>query len=167
MLRNRVWAVAAMLVLFSAGVALAQTEERAGGFDFGLSLGLGADSFLIDGQEVTYQKITLAPDFAFGKFGIGLEITLHYTFTQAAGIEPVKTEGDWVPGPGQTILDVYLPKFQYIRYGLKGDPLFVKLGSIEDATLGNGFIMNNYDNTLFLPERRIFGLALDLDGALF
>jgi hypothetical protein len=156
-----------MLVLFSAGVALAQTEERAGGFDFGLSLGLGADSFLIDGQEVTYQKITLAPDFAFGKFGIGLEITLHYTFTQAAGIEPVKTEGDWVPGPGQTILDVYLPKFQYIRYGLKGDPLFVKLGSIEDATLGNGFIMNNYDNTLFLPERRIFGLALDLDGALF
>jgi hypothetical protein len=132
-----------------------------------LSLGIGAESFFIDGQYVTYQKVTLSPDLAFGKFGIGLEITLHYTFSDLPGIEPVKTEGDWVPGPGQTIADVYLPKFQYIRYGLKGEPLFVKLGSIEDGTLGNGFIMNNYDNTLFLPERRIFGLALDLDGALF
>jgi hypothetical protein len=167
MLRNRVWAAAAALVLLLAGGAFAQTQEKAGGFDFGLNLGLGADTFYINGQDVTYQKITLAPDISFGKFGIGLELTLHYTFTQASGIEPVKTEGDWVPGPGQTILDVYLPKFAYIRWGHKGDPLFVKLGSIDDATLGNGFIMNGYDNTLFLPDRRIFGLALDLDGSLF
>jgi hypothetical protein len=27
--------------------------------------------------------------------------------------------------------------------------------------------MANYDNTLFLPEKRIFGLGVDLDGALF
>jgi hypothetical protein len=161
MLRNRVLASAVLLVVLAAGGAAAE------GLDFGLSLGIGAESFFIDGQYVTYQKVTLSPDLAFGKFGIGLEITLHYTFSDLPGIEPVKTEGDWVPGPGQTIADVYLPKFQYIRYGLKGEPLFVKLGSIEDGTLGNGFIMNNYDNTLFLPERRIFGLALDLDGALF
>jgi len=167
MLRNRAWVVAVGMLFLAANGAFAQAEEKAGGLDFGLSLGIGADSYYIDGQYVTYQKITLSPDIAFGKFGIGLELTLHYTFTQTAGIEPVKTEGDWVPGPGQTVLDVYLPKFQYIRYGLKGEPLFVKLGSIEDGTLGNGFIMNNYDNTLFLPGRRIFGLALDLDGALF
>jgi hypothetical protein len=167
MLRNRVLASVIMLAVLAAGGAWAQEAEKAGGLDFGLSLGIGADSFFINGQYVTYQKITLAPDLAFGKFGIGLEITLHYTFSQLPGIEPVKTEGDWVPGPGQTIADVYLPKFQYIRYGYKGDPLFVKLGSIEDGTLGNGFIMNNYDNTLFLPELRIFGLAFDLDGSLF
>jgi hypothetical protein len=167
MLGNRVVATAALLVLLVAGGAFAQEGGKAGGFDFGLNIGIGADSFFIDSQYVTYQKITLSPDLAFGKFGIGLELTLHYTFSDEPGIEPVKVEGDWTPGPGQTILDVYLPKFKYIRYGFKGDPLYVKLGSIEDGTLGNGFIMNNYDNTLFLPGRRIFGLALDLDGALF
>jgi hypothetical protein len=52
----------------------------------------------------------------------------------------------------------------YIRYGFKGDPLYAKLGSIEDGTLGNGFIMNNYDNTHFLPGQRIFGLAFDWTG---
>jgi hypothetical protein len=167
MLRNRALASAVLLAVLAAGGAWAQEAEKAGGLDFGLSLGIGADSFFIDGQYVTYQYVTLAPDLAFGKFGIGLEFTLHYTFSDLPGIEPVKTEGDWVPGPGQTIADVYLPKFKYIRYGYKGDPLFVKLGSIEDGTLGNGFIMNNYDNTLFMPELRIFGLAFDLDGSLF
>jgi hypothetical protein len=118
---------------------------------------------------VTYQKLTVSPDIAFGKFGIGLELTLHYTFTDEAGVDPIRTEGDWIPDPAldQNYLDVYLPKFMYIRYGFKGDPLYAKLGSIEDGTLGNGFIMNNYDNTLFLPGQRIFGLAFDLDGALF
>ena len=118
---------------------------------------------------MTYQNLTLSPDIAFGKFGIGLELTLHYTFTDEAGVDPIRVEGDWIPDPAlnQNYLDVYLPKFKYIRYGFKGDPLYAKLGSIEDGTLGNGFIMNNYDNTLFLPEQRIFGLAFDLDGALF
>ena len=169
MLRKRMLVVLTVLAL-SLPVAIS-AEEAEGGFDFGLNLGIGADSFYIDDTigYVTYQKLTVAPDIAFGKFGIGLELTLHYTFTDEAGVDPIRVEGDWIPDPalGQNYLDVYLPKFKYIRYGFKGDPLFVKLGSIEDGTLGNGFIMNNYDNTLFLPERRIFGLAFDLDGALF
>jgi hypothetical protein len=169
MLRKRMLVVLTVLAL-SLPVAIS-AEEAEGGFDFGLNLGIGADSFYIDDTigYVTYQKLTVAPDIAFGKFGIGLELTLHYTFTDEAGVDPIRVEGDWIPDPAlrQNYLDVYLPKFKYIRYGFKGDPLFVKLGSIEDGTLGNGFIMNNYDNTMFLPERRIFGLAFDLDGALF
>jgi len=169
MLRKRMLVVLTVLAL--SFPFLAAAEE--GGFDFGLNLGIGADTFKIGTDYVTYQKLVLSPDLAFGKFGIGLELTLHYTFTDEAAIaslnKPIKVEGDWIPDPalGQNYLDVYLPKFKYIRYGLKGEPLFVKLGSIEDGTLGNGFIMNNYDNTLFVPEQRIFGLAFDLDGALF
>ena len=167
--RKRMLVVLTVLALSLPFAVSAQGAE--GGFDFGLNLGIGADTFFINDTigYVTYQKLTLSPDIAFGKFGIGLELTLHYSFTDEAGVDPIKVEGDWIPDPalGQNYLDVYLPKFKYIRYGLKGEPLFVKLGSIEDGTLGNGFIMNNYDNTLFLPERRIFGLAFDLDGALF
>jgi hypothetical protein len=169
MLRKRMLVVLAVLALSLPFAVSAQ--EAGGGFDFGLTLGIGADTFYINDTigYVTYQKLTVSPDIAFGKFGIGLELTLHYTFTEEAGVDPVRAEGDWIPDPArdQTLLDVYLPKFKYIRYGFKGDPLYAKLGSIEDGTLGNGFIMNNYDNTLFLPEQRIFGLAFDLDGALF
>lgn len=169
MLRKRMLVVLAVLAMLLPSAISAQGAE--GGFDFGLKLGIGADTFYIDDTigYVTYQKLTVSPDIAFGKFGIGLELTLHYTFTDEAGVDPIRTEGDWIPDPAldQNYLDVYLPKFMYIRYGFKGDPLYAKLGSIEDGTLGNGFIMNNYDNTLFLPGRRIFGLAFDLDGTLF
>jgi hypothetical protein len=134
-------------------------QEGEGGLDFGLSIGIGAETF--DG--VTYQTLKLSPDIAIGKFGIGLEFVLHYLFAPDFQVR----EEDWVPTGDENFLDVYLPIFKYVRYGFKGDPLYAKFGSIEDGLLGNGFIMGGYDNTLFLPEERIFGLSFDLDGALF
>ncbi len=147
----------AVLVLCVSVFAFAQEGE--GGFDFGLSIGIGAETF----GGVTYQTLKLSPDIAIGKFGIGLELTLHYLFTPDLEVR----QEDWLPTGDDNILDVYLPKFKYLRYGFKGDPLYAKFGSIEDGLLGNGFIMGGYDNTLFLPEKRIFGLSFDLDGALF
>ena len=153
----------AVLALCTAFLAFGQEEEGEGGLDFGLVIGIGAETFEEDDESVTYQMLRVSPDIAIGKFGIGLELTVHYSF---APDFQVRRE-DWVPTGDDTVLDVYLPKFKYVRYGFKGDPLFVKLGSIEDALLGNGFIMGGYDNTLFLPEKRIFGLSFDLDGTLF
>ncbi len=147
----------AILVLCCSAFAFAQEGE--GGFDFGLNIGIGAETF----GGVTYQTLKMSPDIAIGKFGIGLELTLHYLFAPDFEVR----QEDWVPIGDDNILDVYLPKFKYVRYGFKGDPLYAKFGSIEDGLLGNGFIMGGYDNTLFLPEKRIFGLSFDLDGALF
>jgi hypothetical protein len=119
-------------------------------------------------EPVTWQTLSLAPDFAFGNFGIGIDLTFHYRFTGGDGGEFQFRTADWVPEEaGVTFLELYLPRFRYIRWGFRGDPLYIKLGSIDDATLGNGFIMGNYANTLFLPELRIFGLNFDLDGELF
>jgi hypothetical protein len=160
MVKNmKVLAAITVIILFGASFAFAQEEE--GGFDFGLSIGIGANT--IGGEP--YSSFILSPDIAIGKFGIGLELILNYQMNEPFP-DSIRTE-DWAPSGDQTFLDVYLPKFRYIRYGFKGEPLYVKLGSIDDAILGNGFIMNGYDNTLFLPERRIFGLSFDLDGALF
>ena len=150
----------AILVFFCAGFVFAQEEE--GGFDFGLSIGIGAETY--NGEM--WQTIKLSPDIAIGKFGIGLELTMNYQF------EPTFTvrQEDWVPTGDDSFLDVYLPKFKYIRYGFKGDPLYAQFGSIEYAILGNGFIMGGYNNTLFLPafqNRKALGLSFDLDGALF
>jgi len=150
----------AVLVLFGASFAFAQEGE--GGFDFGLSIGIGAETF--DGEM--WQTIKLSPDLAIGKFGIGLELTMNYQFEPSFTVR----QEDWVPTGDDSLLDVYLPKFKYIRYGFKGDPLYAQFGSIEYALLGNGFIMGGYDNTVFLPfyqDRKALGLSLDLDGALF
>jgi hypothetical protein len=166
-----------MIILLSFTLTLpCFAEDSSGeGFHFNFDLGLGVESFNEDtdndGLEdnmVTYQKLMLAPDISFGKFGIGFELLFHYQYQNN---ELTIREADWIPqGDNPEFLDyleLYLSKFRYVRYGLKGEPLFVKFGSIDDGTLGNGFIMGNYSNTLFLPERRLFGLALDVDGDLF
>ncbi|UCF97225.1 MAG: hypothetical protein JSV89_18940 [Spirochaetaceae bacterium] len=157
MVKNIKVLTVAILILCCSGPAFAQEED--GGFGFGLNIGIGAQTF--DGT--TYQSLKLSPDISFGKFGIGLELTMNYQFAPDFTVR----QEDWWPTGDDTFLDVYLPKFKYIRYGFKGEPLYVKFGSIEDALLGNGFIIGGYDNTLFLPEKRIFGLSFDLDGTLF
>lgn len=174
-MRIRIRAVGlALLVLFaSAAMVVAQEEDL--GLGFGFDLGIGAESFPefdSEGNEeiVTYQTLSLNPDLAIGPFGIGLDVTLHYRFTGGETSDEFEIrEEDWIPVAegSPTFLELYLPLFRYVRWGLKGEPLFIKLGSIDDATLGNGFIMGNYSNTLFLPEKRIFGLNFDIDGNLF
>ena len=175
---HRFAAVLVGLTLAVAPFGFAQEEEPAIP-DLGLDLGIGTEFFPGDGPDLdldgfpdglSFQKIVLAPQFAIGKFGIGLDITLHYRFTGGPmGNEFEIRPEDWVPADQTFIsfLDLYLPKFAFVSWGQRGEPLFIKLGSIDDATLGNGFIVGNYDNTLFLPDTRIFGLNLNLDGQLF
>jgi len=134
---------------------------------FNMTIELGAESFNEDGEQVTYQRLGLNPEFVMGKVGIGLGLTLHYRFVDDEGDSTLDfREEDWIPDENNSFLDIYLPLFRYVRYGQKGQPLYAKIGSISDATLGTGFIMANYSNSLFLPEKRIVGLAFDVDGQL-
>ncbi len=146
--------------------------DSGSGASFGLDLGIGVETFNeeIDGviTPISWQTVSFAPELIFGKFGIGLDLTLHFRFTGGENSDEFEFRStDWVPESGRDILPLYLPKFQYVRWGLKGDPIYIKLGSINDARLGNGFIMGGYANTVFLPEKRLFGLSFDLDGELF
>lgn len=144
------------------------SESAAPESGFNMTIEIGAETFNEDGEQVTYQSLGLNPEFTFGKVGIGLGVTLHYRFVDDTGDSTVDfREEDWIPDDEKSFLDIYLPLFRYVRYGQKGDPFYGKIGSIEDATLGTGFIMANYSNALFLPEKRIVGLALDVDGQLF
>ncbi len=147
-----------------------------GGMDFGFDLGIGVQTFEDSetGDSETYQQLSLRPDIAFGKFGIGLNVQLHYRFVpeeDGDGTRLEVREADWVPAEEQRnfqgVMALYLPKISYLRWAQKGDPLFAKFGSIDDSTLGNGFIMGNYSNMQFLPDRRLLGLNLDVDGRLF
>jgi hypothetical protein len=152
-----------VLIALAVAPVLAQAADGDGGFDFGMGLGIGVATF----ADGTWQSLSLSPDLALGKFGIGLDVKLNYRFTGGSGNEFEIRTADWVPADFQDFLKIYLPKITYIRWDEKGAPLYIKLGSIDDGTLGNGFIMSGYSNTLFVPDERHFGLAFDLDGALF
>lgn len=160
----------------TAYTALAETAEKSqDGFGFGLGIGIGVQSLLNpdytgsgpEQKSLTYQSLSLIPEFSYGKFALGFSFIANYRFTAGDnGDEFEVRKEDWEAGDFQEFLEVYLPKIRYARYGNKGDPLFVKLGTIEDATLGNGFILGNYSNAMHLPETRLFGMNLDVDGSL-
>ena len=161
-----------LILVFSLLLTSALTAQDTDNSDmeFGLGLLLGVDTFDSDtGEPETYQTLALKPDIALGDFGVGLDLVLHYSFVDPATNDgsslKIRTE-DWIPADGD-FLKLYLPKITYIRYGYKGDSLYVKFGQIEDATLGTGFIVNNYSNTLFQPDEKIMGLNFDIDGNLF
>jgi hypothetical protein len=114
------------------------------GYFYG-GLGMG----FIDGQS--YVTFSLRPELAIGKIGIGLDVNLRYN--TATG--ELRRE-DW-----DTSYDI-LRAIRYVRYGRKRDPFYTRVGTLDAARLGHGFIMNFYNNELVYDERKV-GLELDVD----
>ncbi len=162
--------LAILLITSSAYSDEERPEASSGGLGFQAGIALGTDVLLdSSGNPETWNSLGFQPDLSIGPFGVGLDLTLRFKLMPTAD-EAIRVYlGDWRPeeGSGKSYLDLYLPKIMYLRYGLRGEPLFVKLGSIDDLTLGNGFIVGDYANTRFLPAQRVFGLNLGLDGNLF
>lgn len=164
---KKLWTAFAIVALLCAGTAFGQTAASQPAFQAGVTLGTDA----YDGESWT--RLGFTPDLAFGKFGVGLDLTLHFQLYPAQYPDQavIFYPGDWMAPSGASFGDwasLYLSKILYVRYGQKGqDPLFVKAGSISDFTLGNGFIMGNYSNMSFYPQTRFTGLDLGLDGAMF
>ncbi len=143
------------------------SSDDAARFHFGFGVGLGTQSFDEDGSTVVYQSVAIYPTIAYGPFSVGLDLALNYTFTGGGGDEADIREADWVPDDDRNIAEVYLPKIRFLQWAQEDDPLFAKVGSLDAVTLGNGFIMGSYTNTQFLPDRRILGARLNVDGAAF
>lgn len=165
-MKKTIIAIAALCILAPLTFA-----EDSNGPEFQAGISLGTDVLInAAGASETWNNLGFQPDLALGPFGIGLDLTVRFKLMPDPDTALEIYPGDWVPDyedSGKSILDLYLPKVMYVRYGLRGDPLFAKLGSIDDLTLGNGFIVGEYSNTRFLPTQRITGLDVGVDGALF
>jgi hypothetical protein len=99
---------------------------------------------IIDGK--VYQQFGLRPDIPFGKFGVGLDLTFRFD-------ENGKFKDDeWKSGQD------YLEKIYYVRYGLPGDPLYVRVGALDNVTLGYGMVMRRYANTVQYPDIKRVGI---------
>jgi hypothetical protein len=118
-----------------------------GGKGFGLGMEFG--SVTIDGTN--FNTIRLQPDLDLGIFGVGLDLNFEFD-----GYGNFRTT-EW--NSWQAIVS----KVKYLRYGRKNELLYLKVGSISDFVLGNGMIVNGYNNALNEPAMRKLGLAWDMD----
>ena len=134
-------------------------------------LGMEIGSMNIGG--VTYQMVALEPTFRIGSFKAALYLPLIYTgdmFTPADRYRPLGNN-EWSFGTDQTgalpivedILTDLLLKIKYIEWGQQRDPFFLKVGNLEDITVGHGLIMRNFANDVDFPAVRRVGVNVGLD----
>ena len=161
-----------IILILLLTMSLTLFSQEAEGSD-GMGMGIGLSNQILDGKN--YQSIALMPEVNLGFFGIGLNIDMRFTLDIDLADPDNPTpefaifEDDWIIEDGdiQDYLSLYLPKIAYIRLGHKNEDFYLKAGQFTRATLGNGSILSDYSNTQFMPESKVFGLAFDLDGALF
>ena len=129
----------------------AQTKAAAtakGGGTEGVVKG-GVGMTWIDGEA--YYLVSLAPEIAFGKWGVGLDLNLHVSSKdQKIRKEDFDETYD------------YIRIIRYIRYGSKGDEIYVRVGALDYSKLGHGFILYNYKNSPSFDNRKV-GTEFDLD----
>ena len=109
-----------------------------------VNLGAGLGSVTIDG--VIYNQLALRPEIKFGKLGVGLDLVMY--------IDP---QGNIRKDEWDEPTD-FFDKILYVSWGAKGDPFFVRYGTLENMTLGYGGLIYGYSNTMEFPEVRRIGL---------
>ena len=107
------------------------------------------------GDEQWY-RLAFRPDVPVGNWGFAFDVELF-----------INSEGDfsdrgWEFDNSTQTLDTVLRKLYYVRYGKPDDDTFVKIGALDNVSLGYGLIMNNYRNTLEYPGVKKTGLQFHL-----
>ena len=106
----------------------------------------------IDGK--LYYGFHLTPEVSFDNWGIGLNLQLDFDQQGNLRKENYNDFSD------------YLSIIRYVRYGLKNDPVYIKVGALDYYTLGHGSIIDNYNNSPTFDARRI-GMVADIDYGKF
>ena len=104
----------------------------------------------IDGK--VWNQIALRPIVPFGKFAVALDLVFY--FDQDGNIH----QDEWDFSSPENTKNTIIDKIYYIRYGLKNDPLYFKIGSLDRVDLGYGILVNAYSNAIQYPQVRKVGL---------
>ncbi|MDR2734374.1 MAG: FecR family protein [Spirochaetota bacterium] len=118
-----------------------------------------AGSEIIDGTA--YSVLILSPRLQFGHFALGLYLPVYTEPNELLKPKKWYNYDEWNFDGGSDFIRDFLLKFMFIQWGQKHDPLYIKLGSIDDFVIGNGFLMNNFNNTLEFPANRRIGFQFD------
>ncbi len=117
-------------------------------------------ALLIDNKM--YYEINIQPEFVFGQLKMGLDLPLRWN--DEDGIRKEDWDGK------EDIATI----FRYIQWAEKNaEPLYLRVGNIDKATLGNGFIVSDYANmsredtkkekNTLTPHKRTLGSIIDLN----
>ncbi len=96
-----------------------------------------------DGKN--YQQFSLRADIPIGKLGFGVDIQL---LIDEKG--QIRSE-DWDEWQD------YLDKLYYVRWGWRGDPLYIKVGGLDYSFMGYNNIVNGYSNMVQYPTIKRYG----------
>ncbi len=131
-------------------------EEKPDGEKEGVRWEIGLASVTIDGRQ--WQRISISPDIPLWKFGLCLDLEI---FIDDSG--SISDKG-WRFSDVGDVFESLARKIRYVRFAKSGDPFYVKLGALDNVTLGYGFIASGFTNTLQYPEFKKLGLDLELNG---
>ena len=135
------------MIISSYGQKKAAAATKGGGTEGVVKGGVGMT--WIDGEA--YYLVSLAPEIAFGKWGVGLDLNLH-----------VSSKDQKIRKADFDETYDYIRIIRYIRYGTKGEEIYARVGSLDYARLGHGFILYNYKNSPSFDNRKV-GAEFDLD----
>ncbi len=128
-----------------------------------LKFHLNFDIMYSEFNNVGHILLALMPEFIYCRIGLGLYLPIYYNYKYNF-LKPKKSwynHNEWdFASPSDSAHDLWI-KFLYIRYGKKGDPLYIRIGGLNSVSLGNGFIINDYSNMLNFPKIRKLGLQFD------
>ncbi len=97
-------------------------------------------------EDKSYIIVGFKPFFRYEKFYAALD--LEFAFDEEGSLK----QDDW------DNVRAILEKFSYIGYGEKGeDPFFLRLGLLDDITMGYGILVNHFRNDIYYPEIRKLG----------
>lgn len=127
---------------------------------------------------LTYSKAVIQPNLKFGKVKLGLYLPIIYSsnlFDPNDWYRPLGNyewsfgseyfaDGEYADGALDFAKDLAL-KVKYFEYGTQlEDPFFLKVGNIDDFTLGHGLVMRNYANDTEFPSVRRLGFEIGVDS---
>ncbi|MDY0151650.1 MAG: hypothetical protein RBS43_05205 [Candidatus Cloacimonas sp.] len=107
--------------------------------------GIGGVVGAVTVGNITYSQVRLRPQVNVGKFGFGLDVGL---LIDSEGNVRKEDWDEWQD---------YLDKIFYISFASRKDPVYFKIGCIQDYTLGHGLIFEHYSNMLRYPEVKNVG----------
>ena len=84
-----------------------------------------------------YNQIAIRPEIPIGKMGIGLDM---YIYFNDEGIY----DGNWIFDTAGDAYKTIIDKLYYVRWAQPGEPLYFRVGALEQVSLGHGILVRNY-----------------------
>jgi hypothetical protein len=132
------------------------------------TMGMEMGSVTIDG--VTYSKVVLQPNFTLGKLKMGLYLPVIYTGDMFDPDDWYQPKGNnewdfgrdlWKDDPNAAAMDAVTDlalKIKYLQWGEQRDDFFLKIGNLNNMSIGHGSLMWNYANDAEFPAVRRVGI---------